>query len=97
MKALFVACDQAMYDSVMQLMDELAVRGFTGWEELIGRGSATGAPHLGSHAWPAMNSALIAMVEDEKAAEFLARLRKLDEENPNQGLRAFAWNVSDVM
>ncbi|MBQ1952694.1 MAG: hypothetical protein II345_07070 [Alistipes sp.] len=97
MKALFVACDQAMYDSVMQLMDELAVRGFTGWEELIGRGSATGDPHLGSHAWPAMNSALIAMVEDEKAAEFLARLRKLDEENPNQGLRAFAWNVSDVM
>lgn len=86
-----------MYDSVMQLMDELAVRGFTGWEELIGRGSATGDPHLGSHAWPAMNSALIAMVEDEKAAEFLARLRKLDEENPNQGLRAFAWNVSDVM
>ena len=97
MKALFVACGQAMYDSVMQLMDELAVRGFTGWEELIGRGSATGDPHLGSHAWPAMNSALIAMVEDEKAAEFLARLRKLDEENPNQGLRAFAWNVSDVM
>ena len=97
MKALFVACDQAMYDSVMQLMDELAVRGFTGWEELIGRGSATGDPHLGSHAWPAINSALIAMVEDEKAAEFLARLRKLDEENPNQGLRAFAWNVSDVM
>lgn len=97
MKALFVACDQAMYDSVMQLMDELAVRGFTGWEELIGRGSATGDPHLGSHAWPTMNSALIAMVEDEKAAEFLARLRKLDEENPNQGLRAFAWNVSDVM
>ena len=86
-----------MYDSVMQLMDELAVRGFTGWEELIGRGSATGDPHLGSHAWPAMNSALIAMVEDEKATEFLARLRKLDDENPNQGLRAFAWNVSDVM
>ena len=86
-----------MYDSVMQLMDELAVRGFTGWEELIGRGSATGDPHLGSHAWTAMNSALIAMVEDENATEFLARLRKLDEENPNQGLRAFAWNVSDVM
>ena len=97
MKALFVACDQAMYDSVMQLMDELAVRGFTGWEELIGRGSATGDPHLGSHAWPAMNSALIAMVEDEKAAEFLARLRKLDEENPLQGIRAFSWKVEEMI
>ena len=97
MKAVFVACDQAMYDSVMQLMDKMAIRGYTGWEELIGCGSQTGEPHLGSHAWPAMNSALIAMMEDEKAQEFLSALRQLDEENPNQGLRAFAWNVSEVM
>ena len=97
MKAVFVACDQAMYDSVMQLMDKMAIRGYTGWEELIGRGSQTGEPHLGSHAWPAMNSALIAMMEDEKAQEFLSALRQLDEENLNQGLRAFAWNVSEVM
>ncbi|MBR5821106.1 MAG: hypothetical protein IKY68_07640 [Alistipes sp.] len=97
MKAVFVACDQAMYDSVMQLMDKMAIRGYTGWEELIGRGSQTGEPHLGSHAWPALNSALIAMMEDEKAQEFLAALRQLDEENSNQGLRAFAWNVSEVM
>lgn len=97
MKAVFVACDQAMYDSVMQLMDKMSIRGYTGWDELIGRGSQTGEPHLGSHAWPAMNSALIAMMEDEKAQEFLVALRQLDEENSNQGLRAFAWNVAEVM
>ena len=97
MKAVFVACDQAMYDAVLSLMDEMEIRGYTGWEELIGRGSATGDPHLGSHAWPAMNSALVAMMEDEKASTFLARLRTLDEENANQGLRAFAWNVTEVM
>ena len=97
MKAVFVACDQAMYDSVMQLMDKMSIRGYTGWEELIGRGSQTGEPHLGSHAWPDMNSALIAMMEDEKAQEFLVALRQLDEENSNQGLRAFAWNVAEVM
>lgn len=97
MKAIFVACDQAMYDAVMELMDELEVRGFTGWEELIGRGSKTGEPHLGSHAWPALNSALIAITEDEKADTFLKRLRELDAANERQGLRAFAWNVSDAM
>lgn len=97
MKAVFVACDQAMYDSVIELMDKLLVRGYTGWEELIGRGSKTGDPHLGSHAWPAMNSALIAVTEDEKAKEFLAGLRQLDEENPNQGLRAFAWDIAEAM
>ncbi len=97
MKAVFVACDQAMYDDVMALMDKLGLRGFTGWEELMGRGSKTGDPHLGSHAWPAMNSALISIMEDEKAKTFLAELRTLDEANSNQGLRAFAWNVSDEM
>lgn len=97
MKAVFLACDQAMYDAVLGLMDEMEIRGYTGWEELIGRGSQTGDPHLGSHAWPAMNSALIAVMEDQKATSFLARLRQLDEENSNQGLRAFAWNVAEAM
>lgn len=97
MKAVFLACDQAMYDAVLGLMDEMEIRGYTGWEELIGRGSQTGDPHLGSHAWPSMNSALIAVMEDQKASAFLARLRQIDAENSNQGLRAFAWNVAEAM
>ena len=97
MKAVFMACNQSMYDAVIEIMDEMGIRGFTGWEELIGRGTNDGEPHLGNHAWPSMNSALISVAEDEKAAEFLARLRKLDEENPEQGLRAFAWEVSAMI
>lgn len=97
MKAIFLSCNQSMYDAVMDIMDELQISGFTGWEELIGRGSNDGEPHLGNHAWPTMNSALISVVEDDKAAEFLAALKKLDEENHQQGLRAFAWPVTDVI
>lgn len=92
-----MACNQSMYDSVMDIMDEMGLRGFTGWEELMGRGSKTGEPHLGNHAWPSMNSALISVMEDEQAAEFLKRLKQLDEENDKQGMRAFAWNISDAI
>ena len=97
MKAVFMSCNQSMYDEVLNIMEELGIRGFTGWEELIGRGSNEGEPHLGNHAWPSMNSALISVAEDEKAAEFLTRLRKLDEENQEQGLRAFAWEVTSMI
>lgn len=97
MKAVFVACNQSMFDSVMDIMNEMGLRGFTGWEELMGRGSETGEPHLGSHAWPSMNSALISVMEDEQAAEFLKRLKQLDEDNHKQGIRAFAWGVSDAI
>lgn len=97
MKAVFMSCNQSMYDEVLQMMEEMGVRGFTGWEELIGRGTKEGEPHLGNHAWPTMNSALISVMEDAKAEELLARLRKIDEENSEQGLRAFAWDVTSVM
>ena len=97
MKAIFLSCNQSMFDAVMDIMDELEVRGFTGWEELIGRGTNDGEPHLGNHAWPTMNSALLAVVEDDKATQLLAALKQLDEENHKQGLRAFAWEVSDMI
>ena len=95
MKAVFMACNQSMYDAVMDIMKDMELRGFTGWEELIGQGSNDGEPHLGNHAWPTMNSALISVMEDDKAAEFLKRLKQLDEVNNKQGLRAFAWTVTD--
>ncbi|MBR2007847.1 MAG: hypothetical protein IKA01_07740 [Alistipes sp.] len=95
MKAVFMACNQSMYDAVMDIMNDMELRGFTGWEELIGRGSKDGEPHLGSHAWPTMNSALISVMEDDKATEFLKRLKQLDENNGKQGLRAFVWSVTD--
>ena len=97
MKAVFMSCNQSMYEDILGLMDEMNLRGFTGWEELIGRGSKYGEPHLGSHAWPGMNSALIAVMEDDQAAEFLRRIKQIDDENPEQGIRAFAWNVSDMI
>lgn len=97
MKAIFIACDQSVYDSVIDTMDSVGARGFTGWEELIGRGTTTGEPHLGSHAWPTMNSALLTIVEDEKATELLKRLKALDEENPHLGLRAFAWPIAEMI
>ena len=97
MKAVFMSCNQSMYDSVMDLMNDMGLRGFTGWEELIGRGSNDGEPHLGNHAWPSMNSALISVMEEAQAAEFLKRLKQLDDDNKKQGIRAFAWNVTDAI
>ena len=97
MKAVFVSCAQSMFEDVQNIMKDMEIRGFTGWEELMGAGSKDGEPHLGTHAWPSMNSALISVMEDEKATSFLARLKKLDDENKEQGLRAFAWDVTAAM
>lgn len=60
MKAIFVSFNQAYYEMILNVMDRNNIRGFTYWNEVQGRGSKTGEPHYGSHAWPTLNSAILA-------------------------------------
>lgn len=93
MKAIFISFNQAYYEMIISIMDRNNLRGFTYLEEIQGRGSKTGDPHYGSHAWPTLNSAMLTMVEDEKVDSFLDLLHKMDEQTEALGLRAFSWNI----
>ena len=93
MKAIFISFNQAYYEMILSIMDRNNSRGFTYWEEVQGRGSKNGEPHYGSHAWPTLNSAILAMVPDEKVDPFLDLLHKMDLQTEAQGLRAFVWNI----
>ena len=91
MKTVFIAYDQAHQEDVIEALNETNIRGYTFFEQTGGRGTKGGDPHRGSHAWPSMNSALLSVIEDEKVAPLLKRLKHLDEDNPMLGLRAFVW------
>ena len=97
MKALFIACDQALYEEVQQVMTSLEVRGYTSWEEVMGCGSETGDPHLGDAVWPILNSAIISITDDERCEKLLEALRALDAANPLLGVRAFWWEVGGTL
>lgn len=97
MKAIFIAYDQAHHDSVIEALSSCMQRGFTCFEQAMGRGSLKGEPHYGSHAWPGMNSAIITMCEDDRVSHIFDRLRKLDEEKPMLGLRAFVLPVEQAL
>lgn len=97
MKAVMITLDQAHYDEIVADLSSLNIRGFTAWKDVLGRGSKNGEPHYGSHAWPAMNNAILTIVEDDRVKLLLKYLKELDEESPNLGLRAFVWNVEEMM
>ncbi len=93
MKSVFITFDQSFYERVIAILDRLNCRGFTFLEQVQGRGSKTGEPHYGSHAWPSMCSAIFTMVPDERVDPLLEALHKIDLESEQLGLRAFVWNV----
>ena len=67
MKAIFIAYDQAHHEAVVELLERSNCRGFTAWNQVTGRGTVDGEPHYGSHAWPSMASAILTVVEDDRA------------------------------
>lgn len=93
MKTIFITYDRALHDLVIEALDASNARGYTLLSDVSGRGTKTGDPHLGSHAWPTLNDALFTVVEDSQTDPLLKRLRQLDIDNPLLGLRAFVWNV----
>lgn len=97
MKAIFISFDQAHYERIIDLLERNNCRGFTSWQQVMGRGSRTGEPHYGSHAWPSMASAIMTIVEDSRVDNVLSRLKAIDDERPKLGLRAFVWNIEKTI
>ena len=97
MKAVFLAYNQPLTEAVNSILDRHHIRGFTKWADAQGRGTHSGEPHFGTHTWPAMNSAILAVTEDEKVEPLLESLKKLDTRTEQQGLRAFVWNIEGMI
>ena len=75
------------------MLPRLGCRGFTAWQEVQGRGSSTGDPHYGTHAWPSLASAMLTVVADERVDSVLDYLHNMDVETPKLGLRAWVLPV----
>lgn len=96
MKAIFISYSQAYNEEIIEVLGKYGQRGFTRWEEVEGIGSESGTPHLGNHAWPELNDAMLTVVPDDKVDGILSDLKAKDEAAPDLGLRAFVWNIETI-
>jgi nitrogen regulatory protein PII len=93
MKAIMIIYNQAHSEKVEYLLDKLEIKGYTLWENVQGRGTSSGVPHLGTHAWPEINKSLLTIVDDSLAETVLEKVKKIDAINIDVGIRAFVWDI----
>ena len=93
MKAIFIVYNQAHTEKVEYMLDRLDIKGYTFWENVYGRGSEDGVPHMGTHTWPETNSATLTMIDDDKVDVVLEKIKMLDSINEEVGIRAFVWDI----
>ena len=97
MKAIMIIYNQAHTERIEYLMDKLGIKGYTLWENVQGRGSHTGVPHLGTHAWPEINKSVLTIVENDIVDDVLATVSKINSINEEVGIRAFVWDVEKMV
>lgn len=97
MKAIFITYNQAYYSDIAKVLNDNGVKGYTEWDEIKGHGSVTGEPHLGTHAWPTLNNAIISVVEDDRVDAILHDFHEQDAKSPELGLRAFVWDIEKMI
>lgn len=79
------------------MLDKLAIKGYSLWENVQGRGSDTGVPHLGTHAWPEINKRVLTIVDDNLVDTVLEKVKKINAVNEEVGIRAFVWDIMKMM
>lgn len=97
MKAVLIVFNQANTERVEYMFDILEIRGYTWFQDVKGRGTENGEPRMGTHTWPEMNSAAIAIISDDKVEPLLDAVKKLDNINLEVGVRAFVWNIEKTV
>ena len=93
MKAIMIIYNQAHTEKVEYMLDKLEIGGYSLWENVQGRGTKTGVPHLGTHAWPEINKSVLTIVDDGIVDNVLENVKRIDAVNNEVGIRAFVWDV----
>lgn len=93
MKAIMIIYNQAHSEKVEYLLEKLGIKGYSLWENVQGRGTRTGDPHLGTHTWPEINKSVLTIVEDNLVDGVLENVKRIDAVNEEVGIRAFVWDI----
>jgi len=97
MKAVFIVFNQTNTERVEYIFDILNIRGYTWFQDVKGRGTENGLPRQGTHTWPEMNSAAMIILPEDQVPALLEKVKKMDELNKKIGVKAFVWNIEQVV
>lgn len=96
MKKNLVVYNAAIGDEIDDCLARIEIESYTIFPKLHGKGRLSGL-YMGTHIWPATNSALLIACEDEKVQHILEEESKLKSSMKKVGVRAFVMPLEDMV
>ena len=95
MKAVLIVHSAAIDVDVNGMLKSVGIDAYTRFTDVVGRGHRS-EPHLNTEVWPGVNSATLAVVDEEKAQVALERVRAMRQTLGAEGIKAFVWEIQDI-
>lgn len=95
MKAVLIIHNTALEPDVAEILKAAHLDCFTKFPDILGRGILS-EPHLNIEVWPQTNTGTFVVTEDDKAEHILEAVRHLRKTLGSEGIKAFAWEITDV-
>ena len=96
MKMLYVIYASASDETVTAAFKKAGYKSYTKAHGATGEGEES-EPKLGTHYWPGTNNTMLMAVPDEEIPRLIELVRKLKEEHPRAGLRAFTFPLEECV
>ncbi len=96
MKMFFVVYAEASDESITNAFKKAGYRFYTKMHGATGEGQES-EPKLDTHYWPGRNNTLLLGVPDEEIQKLIGLVRRLKEEQPRAGVRAFTFPLEECI
>jgi len=96
MKMLLVIYAEAADENITDAFKKAGYKAYTKMHGATGEGQES-EPKLGTHFWPGRNNTLFFAVPDEDIHRLCEFVKKLKEEQPRAGLRAFSFPLEECI
>lgn len=96
MKMFFVVYAEASDESITAAFKNSGFTSYTKMHGATGEGKES-EPKLGTHYWPGKNNTLLLAVPDEDIEQLIDLVRKLKNDNPRAGVRAFTLPLEECV
>jgi hypothetical protein len=96
MKAVLIIHNVAIEQEVNEALKSVSIDCYTKFPNILGKGMAS-EPHLNTDVWPGINCGTFVVTGEAPAKELMEKVRLLREKWASVGIKAFMWEIEDII
>jgi len=94
-KLIYLIFNSALEPEVMELIKKLKVSHYTRWDKVKGVGET--GPHFDDEVWPAVNIALMLVIDESLKDPLAGEVKKIRAEFPAEGIRMLVLPFEEIV